>query len=469
MEAKRVPRWAAVAVWCAMAWSANAWAGKSVAECQVFAHQSLDMKRDAVARSCGFPDNWIGTWQQNFDYCRSAEASSTDQIIHRRNVMMNMCTNVCPGYAAAAINDIRIAREGGCISGSALVGVSAGPGRWVDDYRAHFNWCMSGPSLGTIDRERQIRATEAPRCGICGRYADTTVRQAQAQQQQRCGYEGFHSGHQWSLDRSLHFSHCMGYSIDRVQAWVNAQTNDRTNLLNRCPSQQVQAMCRFYADRAAKQREAMKDVRYTCDFQGLDHSRWNPSKQVHFEGCLANPETTPSEDQAREQHLVACGASRKASPPVVPLNPHKACRFGAVTTLVECLDPSGAPVEYWDPPLMEPACGLGSTAQEAEDNALLAYKVTHGLTVAAKDPEDPENGECSYRLTAISSCSCDTGLATRSLRFQDGTAVQKMRPDVQRPQANPANTSNLPVVEPRSKPRPSDFRELRPIEPELQQ
>lgn len=129
MDVRRMPRWAAVAAGCAMVCSPDAWAGKSVAECQAFAHQSLDMKRDALARNCGFPDNWIGTWQQNFDYCRSAEASSTDQIVHRRNVMMNMCTNVCPGYAAAAMNDIRIATEGGCLQGNTLVGVTGGAGR----------------------------------------------------------------------------------------------------------------------------------------------------------------------------------------------------------------------------------------------------------------------------------------------------------------------------------------------------
>ncbi|MGR4874579.1 hypothetical protein [Pseudoxanthomonas sp. LARHCG66] len=464
MDVRRMPRWAAVAAGCAMACSPDAWAGKSVAECQAFAHQSLDMKRDALARNCGFPDNWIGTWQQNFDYCRSAEASSTDQIVHRRNVMMNMCTNVCPGYAAAAMNDIRIATEGGCLQGNTLVGVTGGAGRWAGDYATHFRWCMSGPSLGTIDRERRIRATEAPRCGICGRYADTTVQQAQVQQQKRCGYGSFHGGHQWSLERGLHFSHCMGHPIDRVQAWANAQTNDRANLLNRCPSLQTQATCRFYAQRAAQQRAALDNVRFTCDFQGLDHSRWNPDEQVHFEGCLSNPQTTPGEDQAREQHLVACGASRKASPPVVPLDPGKTCRFGAVTTLVECLDPRGVPVANWDPPLMEPACGLGSTAEEAEDNALLAYRVAHGLTVT----ENPGNGECSYEATPINGCSCDTGLAIRSLRFRQGPAIQVRQPIVPRVQPDPANTLHPRVLEPRREPRPDELIEPGRIEPQPQ-
>jgi hypothetical protein len=396
--------------------TSQSFAGKSVSECQAFAHRSADQLREATAKNCGFPAGWNGTWQQNFDYCRSAESESTDRIVHQRNVMMNMCTNVCPGYAAAAVNDIRIATEGGCINGNQLVGVTGPVGRWSGDDQAHFRWCMSGVSLGTINEERTIRATEAPRCQICGTYADKTIGQAQEQQRRGCGYEGYHSGHQWSPDRNLHFTHCMGHPIDVVRQWAQVQSSDRHNMLVNCPTPQQQATCRFFAMRAVQQRNLLANVIHTCDYQGLGDSRWNGDWQVHYEGCIVNPHTTPGEDKARQEHLVACRAIPRASPSVLPLPPDRQCNVGVLTRLTYCLDANSERTTYDNPAGLEPACGLGTTEEEAEENALKAYRQARVGYNPTKPPIGPN--QCEYVAQTIRACSCDPGLSTRTYQGQ---------------------------------------------------
>ncbi|HTF95089.1 MAG TPA: hypothetical protein VL995_03070 [Cellvibrio sp.] len=399
-------------------------AGKSTAECRAFADRSAAQLSESNTLNCGFPAGWNGTWQQNFDYCRSAESKSTDKIIHRRHVMMHMCKNVCRGYAEAAINDVRIATEGGCIKSGQTIGVTGPQGRWSDNYGAHFNWCMSEVS---INREREIRATEAPRCGICGNYATTTVKLAQQQKQRKCGYDDFHSEHQWSINRDLHFQHCFGHPINMVSAWTNVQTNERVNLLNQCPSQQTQEMCRYYAARAAQQRKLLDNSRNSCSFQNLANSRWNSDKKVHYKGCLLNPESTPSEDQARLKHLLECGAIEKMSPPMVSTMQNKQCNFGVVTKLTECFNTTdGSPQQNWDPTSLDSACGLGESATEAEQNALFAYAAP-GINLIVK--KEAGRGECSYRkIATINACSCDTGTVRSGLGVRPSPSPADVMP-----------------------------------------
>lgn len=428
----------------AVTFSPFVFAGKSTAECRAFADRSAAQLNESNTLNCGFATGWNGSWQQNFDYCRSAESESTDKIIHRRHVMMHMCKNVCRGYADAAVNDIRIATQGGCIGSGQTIGVTGPQGRWSGDYNNHFSWCMSGVSEATINREREVRATEAPRCGICGGYATATVNLAQQQKQRKCGYEDFHGGHQWSTDRGLHFRHCMGHPINVVTAWTNAQTSERTNLLNQCPSQQTQAMCRYYAGRAAQQRKLLGKVILSCGDQGYADSRWNADEKVHYKGCLLNPQSTPSEDKARLEHLVRCNAIGKVSPSMVPLAPGKKCNFGAVTKLTGCFNATdGSPVQNWDPTGLDSACGLGETSAEAEQNALLAYSVP-GLQLIVK--KDAGKGECSYKkIASIAACSCDTGTVISEVK------VQPIQPSAfpNRPLIPPIRPSDVNRVTPR--------------------
>ena len=389
-------------------------AGKSVAECRVFADRSAAQLREAETRNCGFAAGWNGTWQQNYDYCRRAESESTDKIGHRPAVMMRMCTAVCPGYAAAAVDDIRIATEGGCIRNGQVTGVSGPIARWSGNYQAHFAWCMSGVSEATISRERDVRATEAPRCKICNDYAATTVRLAIQQKERQCDYDAFHSGHQWSTDPNLHFQHCMGYPIDAVRQWTQGQTNERDNLLSRCPSLQTKAMCNRHATRAIEQRAAATS--HGCALEGgrLANSRWNADREVHFKGCLLNPETAGPEQQARDAYLQECGAISRGSPPMMPPRQGMNCRFGAVLRPPQCYTAPGEAATNWDPTGMSPACGLGETADEAESNGLLAYQAP-GINLTVK--KDAGAGECEYSAQHISACSCDAGLNTRSMQL----------------------------------------------------
>lgn len=309
-----VPLLAVVAVCFGLAAHAPSLAAnKSVAACRAFADLSAQQLQTSLAKNCGFKAGWNGTWQQNFDYCRNAEAESTNRIAHNRLVMMNRCENVCPGYAAAAVNDIRIATEGGCIRPGGTQGVTGPLARWSGDYQTHFGWCMSGVSDKVLNRERDVRATEAPRCQICTQYVATTAEFTSEQQQRQCSFDAFHGGDQWSTNGALHFRHCMARPLNEVQRWAAYQSTERHNMLQRCPSLSTQAMCKVAAAHAIAQRRVAVDNR--CSFQNLADSRWNASERVHFEGCLLNPETAAPEEAAREALLKACSASARAVGP----------------------------------------------------------------------------------------------------------------------------------------------------------
>jgi hypothetical protein len=417
-----------------------AFAGKPDAECRRFAAESQFQLKDSQTFSCGFPDGWNGNWQQNYDYCRRAEPESTDRIARNRSVMMHMCIHVCRDYANSAVSDIKTATEGNCLHPNVpgwMPGLSGPFARWSGGYDAHFAWCMSGVSLEVINKERQIRATEAPRCRICDEYAFKTEKQANEQKMRQCGYDGMHHGDQWSTDRWLHFRHCMGNPLDKVKAWANRQTVDRVNLLNKCPSPQTKEMCERVARRAVHQREAIdkkKTVGF-CGLQGLENSRWNKDFRVHYEGCLVNPSTAAGEENARDAHLAECGITGEADvPPAAPVPPPPNCTASVELTNKVCLDSYSEPSEWIDPGSYRSGCFLGETKQQAIENAIEAVFKRNKL-LFTDDPQNPQ--ECSYEVEEFIGCTCERGFGTRSYPGPG--------PSIEPPKERPG--SNLDVLE----------------------
>jgi len=262
---------------------------------------------------------------------------------------------------------------------------------------------MSGVSDKVLNREHDVRATEAPRCQICSDYSKTTALQAQEQRQKHCDYDRFNGGDQWSTDPNLHFRHCMGYPLNQVRGWAQGQTAERQNELASCPSAATQAMCRRVATHAVEQRNAIDTKTTTgfCGLQGLDNSRWNKDYNVHYRGCLLNPQTSPGEEAARDAHLKECGIIKKAGPATNPAKPGEACNVGVVLKLVACNNQYDEPVDYFNPGDVWPACGLGATDQSARSAAMSSF-ASVGLIL--NNP--PAAGQCSYTSTTIRGCSC---------------------------------------------------------------
>lgn len=80
-------------------------------------------------------------------------------------------------------------------------------------------------------------------------------------------------------------------------------------------AQTVQDQCAAYATRAVQQYQTMIS-HPAC--RVADDLRWQGNYQNHLNGCLMAPQFAPSETQARDDHLRACGAL--STPPATHAN-----------------------------------------------------------------------------------------------------------------------------------------------------
>ena len=308
----------------------GAMAVDSIEQCRGFAQQAVDLQATNMRLKCGLagPD-WTGNFQENFGYCRRAQSSSVDQIVHRRTVAINRCENVCPDYARRAENDVRIAGENLCLHPAlpgVLQGLTGPADRWVAGYDAHFRFCMSGASDATIIHERDTRAFEAAKCARCKTYAVRSHEQAKANKENACGYEdpGMIT---WGTELSHHHKHCMA-SLRDGTSFISDQISHRADRLQFCePGKAV--FCKRHAGYAVLQRQALAGAGKLGEC-GRPENRWTAYRQAHYDGCMQQrSEVAMAEHEARNDTLRTCGGmTDPGTPPMIPLAAGAQCRFG---------------------------------------------------------------------------------------------------------------------------------------------
>jgi len=138
-------------------------------ECRDYALKSVQQNQEQLKLGCGFqPPVWSNDHQMHFDWCvRGNNATLANTETQKRDAQLTSCkqakaqpsqspTATCQQYAGQAIAAITQAQQFNC---QGLIGP-----RWLNDYNAHFNWCMTGVAQGVLQAETQARIVGLAAC-----------------------------------------------------------------------------------------------------------------------------------------------------------------------------------------------------------------------------------------------------------------------------------------------------------------
>lgn len=143
-------------------------------ECRDYALKSVQQNQQQLALGCGFaPPVWSNDHQMHFDWCvQSNNAKLIKAETQKRDAQLASCKQAkakatqalaatCKQYAATAMMMISQAKKVNCQS-------LAGP-RWLNDYNAHYNWCMTGVPKNLLQSENNARISELAACTNSGK------------------------------------------------------------------------------------------------------------------------------------------------------------------------------------------------------------------------------------------------------------------------------------------------------------
>lgn len=119
------------------------------------------------------------------------------------------------------------------VDGAAKRACGFGGNRWLVDYGAHFNWCLSA-SPEARDQENQARTLQLQGCrdsqaaaeerskkDACARYAASAVAQNQENLSRKCEF----TGGLWSDNRQTHLDHCQSVGVTSARKQTLVRIN----------------------------------------------------------------------------------------------------------------------------------------------------------------------------------------------------------------------------------------------------
>ncbi|MCP5266926.1 MAG: hypothetical protein H6934_12490 [Burkholderiaceae bacterium] len=192
--------------------------------CTDYASSAVSQNRENIAKRCGFGGaRWTSDYNGHRNWCLRASSAQANAERNARTQSLRQCgssTSFCESYARSAVEQARQSQQRRCgFSGA----------RWTTDYRGHLDWCKR-VSRSTANGERTARTRDLNACGSsagrCRDYANTAVRQNQANLNRRCGFKGA----RWQSSFNVHYNWCRGVSPSAA----NGETQARNQQLAQC-------------------------------------------------------------------------------------------------------------------------------------------------------------------------------------------------------------------------------------------
>jgi hypothetical protein len=191
--------------------------------CDAYAGAAVAQNQQNESMNCGFQG---GAWSNDFaahrNWCLApattmqnltAEDNARKQALAQCSAKPKLDQAACQTFANKAVMAADVAAKRGC---------GFGGNRWLADYAAHFNWCLSA-SQGARDKEDQARGDQLQGCldaqsaaaekskkDACAKYAATAVAQNSENVSRSCEFKGG----RWSSDWQGHFNFCLGAGPD---------------------------------------------------------------------------------------------------------------------------------------------------------------------------------------------------------------------------------------------------------------
>lgn len=178
------------------------------------------------------------------------------------------------------------------------LGCSLSGSRWSSDYKAHFNWCMSG-NLTMAKGENTERQKALAECKTkkCDLYARDAVQDNDFSLKYGCGF----TGPRWSSNYSYHYNWCTQginvYSAD-------GETKARHDVFYPC------SWCYSYAGWAVTQNT--ENINRGCGFTG---PMWNSNQSYHFKWCRSGDNWKIAQGEGDKRTYALKNDCGKTTPP----------------------------------------------------------------------------------------------------------------------------------------------------------
>lgn len=137
----------------------------NAATCDIYAKDAVGDNNLATRLGCGFANSnarWQSSYNNHYGWCLSttsaallSESSARDGEIHPCMVKSTQCET----YAEQAVKQFNRNKQLGCGFSPA----SQPAGRWMDNHRGHYDWCMKAKPEW-LTSENQARTDNLTRC-----------------------------------------------------------------------------------------------------------------------------------------------------------------------------------------------------------------------------------------------------------------------------------------------------------------
>jgi hypothetical protein len=207
--------------------------------CDAYAGAAAAQSQQNEIFKCGFSGSaWNSDFNAHRQWCLAPATNMQNLTVedNARKQALAQCAEkpkldqaACQVFAKKAMIAVDDAAKRGCgFAGN----------RWLVDYGAHFNWCLSA-SQGARDQEEQARTLQLQGCldsqsaaeersekDACTKYAALAVAQNQENLSRRCEF----TGGRWSDNRQTHFDYCQSVGVISARkdtvARINALKSD---------------------------------------------------------------------------------------------------------------------------------------------------------------------------------------------------------------------------------------------------
>lgn len=124
--------------------NSSVWAADP-ATCEVYARNAASANDRAVRMGCGFANNnarWQSNYNNHYGWCLTAASAALVSEAAARDADMRPCevlSTQCETYAEQATRQFSRSQQLGC----GFNPQSNPAGRWSNDHKSHYSWCMS--------------------------------------------------------------------------------------------------------------------------------------------------------------------------------------------------------------------------------------------------------------------------------------------------------------------------------------
>lgn len=207
--------------------------------CDAYAGAAVAQNQQNESFKCGLSGPaWTSDFNAHRQWCLApatkmqnltAEDNARKQALAQCAEKPKLDQAACQTFAKKAMTAADAAAKRSC---------GFGGNRWLVDYGAHFNWCLSA-SQGARDEEDQARANQLQGCldsqaaaaekskkDACAKYAAIAVAQNKENLSRKCEF----TGGRWSGEWQTHFDYCQSVGANpagkETVTRINALKND---------------------------------------------------------------------------------------------------------------------------------------------------------------------------------------------------------------------------------------------------